>query len=401
MQMAIDVAGFTPGEADQLRQAMGSKRSQARMARDARPADGGHGRAAASPATTAEEIAHKLEAFADFGFPESHSVSFAYLVYSSSWIKLHYPAEFACRAAQRAADGLLLAAHDRARRRAATASRCSVPTSTRRDATARSSRAPMPTGPVGRPVPGWHADPSIHAVRLGLRYVRGLHDALLDRIDDERARATVPRPRGLRPPHRRARRRARGARDRGRVRACFGRRPPRRRCGPRARCARRARRRRTLPGVVTGLDAPALPGMTEIGGGGRRPVGDGPVAGPAPHRVRPRASSPRRGVVTAAALRDAARPHGRRGGRGGDPPPAAGDGQGHGLPQPRGRDRPRERDLHARRLEAVPAGGARSRRRCVVRGVLERHQGVINLLARRIDALPLSLADALQSRDFH
>jgi DNA polymerase III alpha subunit len=44
---------------------------------------------------TAEEIAHKLEAFADFGFPESHSVSFAYLVYSSSWIKYHYCAEFA------------------------------------------------------------------------------------------------------------------------------------------------------------------------------------------------------------------------------------------------------------------------------------------------------------------
>ena len=42
----------------------------------------------------ADEIAHKLEAFADFGFPESHSVSFAYLVYASSWMKLHYPAEF-------------------------------------------------------------------------------------------------------------------------------------------------------------------------------------------------------------------------------------------------------------------------------------------------------------------
>ena len=44
---------------------------------------------------TAEEIYTKLEAFSSFGFPESHSVSFAYLVYSSSWIKYHYPAEFA------------------------------------------------------------------------------------------------------------------------------------------------------------------------------------------------------------------------------------------------------------------------------------------------------------------
>src|SRR5467141_3273790 len=44
---------------------------------------------------TAEEIYTKLQAFSSFGFPESHSVSFAYLVYSSSWIKYHYPAEFA------------------------------------------------------------------------------------------------------------------------------------------------------------------------------------------------------------------------------------------------------------------------------------------------------------------
>src|SRR5207253_10972426 len=43
---------------------------------------------------TADAIFEKLAAFANFGFPESHSVSFAYLVYSSSWMKLHYPAAF-------------------------------------------------------------------------------------------------------------------------------------------------------------------------------------------------------------------------------------------------------------------------------------------------------------------
>ena len=42
----------------------------------------------------ADEIYAKLAAFANFGFPESHSVSFAYLVYSSSWFKLHHPAAF-------------------------------------------------------------------------------------------------------------------------------------------------------------------------------------------------------------------------------------------------------------------------------------------------------------------
>src|SRR3990170_3015310 len=43
---------------------------------------------------TADAIWDKLSAFANFGFPESHSVSFAYLVYASSWFKLHHPAAF-------------------------------------------------------------------------------------------------------------------------------------------------------------------------------------------------------------------------------------------------------------------------------------------------------------------
>ena len=58
----------------------------------------------------ADEIFDKMAAFANFGFPESHSVSFAYLVYASAWIKLHEPAAFCAGAAQRPADGLLLAA---------------------------------------------------------------------------------------------------------------------------------------------------------------------------------------------------------------------------------------------------------------------------------------------------
>jgi error-prone DNA polymerase len=93
MQMAIDIAGFTPGEADQLRQAMGAKRSRERMERlRARLYEG----MATNGVTgeVADEIYDKLLAFANFGFPESHSVSFAYLVYSSSWLKLHYPAAF-------------------------------------------------------------------------------------------------------------------------------------------------------------------------------------------------------------------------------------------------------------------------------------------------------------------
>jgi error-prone DNA polymerase len=93
MQMAIDVAGFTPSEADQLRQAMGSKRSRERMERlRARLYDGMAERGITGE--IADRIFEKMAAFANFGFPESHSVSFAYLVYASSWIKLYEPAAF-------------------------------------------------------------------------------------------------------------------------------------------------------------------------------------------------------------------------------------------------------------------------------------------------------------------
>ena len=93
MQIAIDVAGFSPSEADQLRQAMGSKRSDRRMAALRERFDAGLAeRDITGP--VAEAIWDKLAAFANYGFPESHSVSFAYLVYASSWLKLHHPAAF-------------------------------------------------------------------------------------------------------------------------------------------------------------------------------------------------------------------------------------------------------------------------------------------------------------------
>ncbi len=93
MQMAIDVGGFTPAEADQLRQAMGSKRSPERMERlHARFTAGARERDV--PDDVIEQIWLKLAAFANYGFPESHSVSFAYLVYASSWLKRFHPAAF-------------------------------------------------------------------------------------------------------------------------------------------------------------------------------------------------------------------------------------------------------------------------------------------------------------------
>lgn len=93
MQMAIDVADFTPAEADQLRRAMGSKRSVEKMEALRTRLMAGMERNGL-PEPVREEVYEKLKAFADFGFPESHAYSFAFLVYASAWLKVHHPAAF-------------------------------------------------------------------------------------------------------------------------------------------------------------------------------------------------------------------------------------------------------------------------------------------------------------------
>ncbi|GAA4218705.1 error-prone DNA polymerase [Actinocatenispora rupis] len=93
MQLAIDVAGFTGAEADQLRRAMGAKRSTRRMA-ELRDRLYAGMRANGITGALADDIFAKLSAFASFGFPESHAISFAYLVYASSYLKRYYPAAF-------------------------------------------------------------------------------------------------------------------------------------------------------------------------------------------------------------------------------------------------------------------------------------------------------------------
>ncbi|GAB7071843.1 error-prone DNA polymerase [Mycobacterium hodleri] len=101
MQLAVDCAGFSAAEADQLRRAMGSKRSTEKMKRlRSRFYDGMRARHGIT-GDVADRIYEKLEAFANFGFPESHSLSFASLVFYSSWFKLHHPAVF-CAALLRA-----------------------------------------------------------------------------------------------------------------------------------------------------------------------------------------------------------------------------------------------------------------------------------------------------------
>ena len=101
MQLAVDCAGFSPADADQLRRAMGSKRSTERMRELRERFYTGMERLHGITGELAHRIYEKLEAFANFGFPESHALSFASLVYYSAWFKLHHPAAF-CAALLRA-----------------------------------------------------------------------------------------------------------------------------------------------------------------------------------------------------------------------------------------------------------------------------------------------------------
>ncbi len=93
MQVAIAAAGFTAGEADTLRRAMGHKRSRERMADICKKMIDGMLKNGFSQ-EVAQRIYNQINAFADYGFPESHAASFALLVYASAYLKHYYAPEF-------------------------------------------------------------------------------------------------------------------------------------------------------------------------------------------------------------------------------------------------------------------------------------------------------------------
>lgn len=95
MQLAVVAAGFTPGEADQLRRAMAAWRRRGGLGPFEDKlingmAERGYGK------DFAQQIFNQIKGFGEYGFPESHSASFALLVYASAWLKCHYPAAFCC-----------------------------------------------------------------------------------------------------------------------------------------------------------------------------------------------------------------------------------------------------------------------------------------------------------------
>ena len=184
MHIAIDAAGFTPAEADELRQAMSAKRSGARMARLSERLFAGMAEKGITGAV-AQEIVDKLAAFANFGFPESHAVSFAYLVYSSAWLKLHYPAAFCAGLLNAQPMGFWspqsLVAD--ARRHGVTVHRPHVDVSGV-GATLEWDHDGLGTG-VG---PDTCGQP---ALRLGLTAVRGIGEAVAQRIDESSPYSSV------------------------------------------------------------------------------------------------------------------------------------------------------------------------------------------------------------------
>ncbi len=95
LQIAIAVAGFTPGQADLLRRAMSRKRSEEAMAKLKR--EFVLGARANKLCDDAIRAAWKrMAAFASFGFPKSHAVAFALLAYESAWLRRHYPEAYYC-----------------------------------------------------------------------------------------------------------------------------------------------------------------------------------------------------------------------------------------------------------------------------------------------------------------
>jgi error-prone DNA polymerase len=94
MRLAIDVAGFSPDEADSLRKAMGAWRKIGSIERFRdRFVEGVVARGV--PLAVATDMFERIHGFGEYGFPESHAASFSLLVYASAWLKHYYPAAFA------------------------------------------------------------------------------------------------------------------------------------------------------------------------------------------------------------------------------------------------------------------------------------------------------------------
>jgi error-prone DNA polymerase len=172
MQVAILAAGFSPGEADQLRRAMAAWKRKGGLEKYYERIVGGMLRRGYDQAF-AEQIFSQIQGFGEYGFPESHAASFALLAYASSWLKCHEPAAFLCALLNSQPMGFY------------------SPSQLVQDA----RRHGIEVRPADVMVSGWEStleeqedrDRSQPAVRLGLHMLRGLKAEAGERIELARA----------------------------------------------------------------------------------------------------------------------------------------------------------------------------------------------------------------------
>ncbi|BCJ51077.1 error-prone DNA polymerase [Actinoplanes sp. NBRC 14428] len=391
MQLAIDVAGFDPAEADQLRRAMGSKRSVEKMERIRKRLYAGM---AANGITgdLADDLFLKLSAFANYGFPESHAMSFAYLVYASAWLKRYHPAAFCAALLNAQPMGFYSPQSlvDDARRHGVEVRRPDINLSDAA-ATLESTAATRWGSAPGEPPHAWGLGGP--AVRMGLSSVRTVGEELAKTIEGERRAhgayrdmADLARRTGCSTAHLEALATADAF-------AGFG--LSRREALWAAGAAAQDRPDR-LPGTVTGTGAPTLPGMGDVD----RLVADVWATGLSPD-AHPaqflRAELDRRGALPIARLgRVEAGTRIRVGGivTHRQRPATAGGVTFVNL----------EDETGMLNVTCSPGLWQRYRRvartssALVVRGRLEQAEGVLNLVADRLDALTPPVTPA--SRDF-
>src|SRR5262245_50337717 len=172
LRMAMVLAGFSGGEAEELRRAMGFKRSVARMHEiEARLRSGMAARGISGP--TADGIVQSITSFALYGFPESHAASFALLAYASAYLRAHHLAAFTCAMLNNWPLGFY------------------HPATLVKDA----QRHGLRVLPIDIMRSGWKCSlerpltTDSLALRLGLRYVAGLREDAGKRIETARAAA--------------------------------------------------------------------------------------------------------------------------------------------------------------------------------------------------------------------
>jgi error-prone DNA polymerase len=172
LRIAMVAAGFTGGQAEDLRRAMGFKRSERRMKQiegDLRAGMAKNGIIGAA----ADQIVLSISSFALYGFPESHAASFALLAYASAYLKAHYPAAFYTALLNNQPMGFY------------------HPATLVKDAQRRGVRF----HPIDVQVSDWNCTVERDGgVRLGLRYVTGLREQIGRAIANSRQSSVVRRP---------------------------------------------------------------------------------------------------------------------------------------------------------------------------------------------------------------